>query len=108
MALIASTPKSGNASHSLHPICLGIDALLDHGLAIVDRRVALCVRNLAYQQMLAVRGGINWRFRYVGRYMANWMCFDCYLVLDAEDEGQEEPCPKCGNPMGEVFLEEET
>lgn len=45
---------------------------------------------------------------YVGRSMANWMCSECYIVLDAEDEGQEEPCPMCGTLMVEVFLAEET
>lgn len=38
----------------------------------------------------------------------NWMCSECFIVLDADDEGQEEPCPKCGTLMDQVFLEEET
>ncbi len=38
--------------------------------------------------------------------MADWQCRDCGLVLDAEDEGQSEPCPLCGRDMIAVTLEQ--
>lgn len=31
--------------------------------------------------------------------MANYTCSDCGMMLDAVDEGQTEPCPKCGKDM---------
>ena len=31
--------------------------------------------------------------------LANWMCPDCYVVLEAFDEGQKEECPRCGKAM---------
>lgn len=31
--------------------------------------------------------------------LANWMCADCYVVLEAFDEGQTEECPRCGKVM---------
>lgn len=40
--------------------------------------------------------------------IGNWMCMDCRIVLEAVDEGQDEPCPRCGRDMDAVFLEEET
>ncbi len=39
--------------------------------------------------------------------MANWKCPNCSIVLDAEDEGQTEPCPLCGQDM-ETFTYEDT
>ncbi len=41
-------------------------------------------------------------------YMTNWMCDECYLVLDAVDEGQQEDCPKCGRVMSQVQIQGET
>lgn len=38
----------------------------------------------------------------------NWMCNDCFIVMEAADEGQAEECPRCGREMDEVFIEEET
>lgn len=38
----------------------------------------------------------------------NWLCPDCYVVLEAYNEGQTEECPKCGGPMEEAFVQEET
>lgn len=40
--------------------------------------------------------------------MANWQCDVCRVFLEADDEGQEEPCPRCGVSMVEIFLQEET
>ena len=40
--------------------------------------------------------------------MANWQCEECRVVLEADDEGQDEPCPRCGKNMIAVFLNEET
>jgi predicted RNA-binding Zn-ribbon protein involved in translation (DUF1610 family) len=40
--------------------------------------------------------------------LANWQCEECRIVLEAEDEGQNEPCPVCGEDMVEVFLNGET
>ncbi|MBW3590574.1 MAG: hypothetical protein KY393_01790 [Actinobacteria bacterium] len=34
--------------------------------------------------------------------MANWECKDCGMVLTAADEGEPEPCPKCGKDMEAV------
>lgn len=31
--------------------------------------------------------------------LANWMCPDCYVVLEAFDEGQTEECPRCFKAM---------
>jgi len=36
------------------------------------------------------------------------MCPECYVVLEAYNEGQVEECPKCGGEMQEAFLQEET
>jgi len=39
--------------------------------------------------------------------MASYKCLDvmCGLEMVAEDEGQTEPCPKCGSNMEEFFPE---
>jgi hypothetical protein len=31
--------------------------------------------------------------------MANWSCDDCGMMMDADDDGQAEPCPRCGKNM---------
>lgn len=31
--------------------------------------------------------------------MANYTCEECGMMLDAVDQGQSEPCPKCGKDM---------
>ncbi len=31
--------------------------------------------------------------------MANYVCNDCGIMLDAIDEGQVEECVRCGKPM---------
>jgi hypothetical protein len=31
--------------------------------------------------------------------MANWSCDDCGVMMDADDEGEPEPCPRCGKEM---------
>lgn len=31
--------------------------------------------------------------------MANWSCDDCGVMMDADDEGEPEPCPRCGKDM---------
>ena len=38
----------------------------------------------------------------------NYMCPDCFIVLEAADEGQTEECPKCGRVMEEAFVTEDT
>lgn len=31
--------------------------------------------------------------------MANWNCEDCGMMMDADDTGEPEPCPRCGKDM---------
>lgn len=31
--------------------------------------------------------------------MANWNCEDCGVMMDADDEGEPEACPRCGKDM---------
>ncbi|MEX0789668.1 MAG: hypothetical protein WD178_02730 [Actinomycetota bacterium] len=31
--------------------------------------------------------------------MANWNCDACGVMMDADDEGAPEPCPRCGKEM---------
>lgn len=31
--------------------------------------------------------------------MANWNCDACGVMMNADDEGEAELCPRCGKPM---------
>lgn len=31
--------------------------------------------------------------------MAYWNCEDCGVMMDADDEGEPETCPRCGKDM---------
>jgi uncharacterized protein (UPF0212 family) len=38
----------------------------------------------------------------------HYMCPDCFVVMEAADEGQTEYCPRCGKAMEEAFVTEDT